>query len=204
MKFKALGVLVSGRGSNLKALIEAREKGELPLPIRVVLSDREDAPALDLAQRAGIPAFYVPSGPPKSRLTPEMEKDYVARLKEHGVDLIALAGFMRVLHAPFLDPFPWAIVNIHPSLLPAFPGLNAPTQAFEWGARFAGCTAHFVTAGVDAGPIIDQSIVPVSPDDTAESLTARILEEEHRLYPKAIARLARGELRLRGRRVVTA
>ncbi len=204
MRFQGLGVLVSGRGSNLKALIEARQRGELPLPIRVVLSDRSDAPALGIARDAGIPAFAIPSGPPGAKLTPDAERGFVAQLKDHEADLVALAGFMRVLHAPFLDPFPWAILNIHPSLLPAFPGLDAPGQAFRWGARVAGCTAHFVTAGVDAGPIIDQAVVTVNDDDTEESLAARILVEEHRIYPRAIDRVARGEVRLRGRRVVPA
>jgi phosphoribosylglycinamide formyltransferase 1 len=194
--------MASGRGSNLQAILRARERNEIPVPIRLVLSDNREAPALAAARAAGIPAVHVPSGPPGSRLTPDVEQEYVRRLKDHGVDLVALAGFMRVLHATFLDPFPWAILNIHPSLLPAFPGLNAQEQAWSHGVKWAGCTVHFVTAGVDAGRIIAQAVIPVEDADTPESLTEKILVEEHRLYPETISRVARGEVRLKGRRVV--
>lgn len=202
MKHRALGVLASGRGSNLEAILQARSRGDLPIPVAVVISDNADARALDIARAAGIPAVHVPPGPTRSRLEPAAELACIGVLKDHGVDLVALAGFMRVLRAPFLDPFPWAILNIHPSLLPAFPGLAAPEQAITWGVRWAGCTAHFLTHGVDSGPIIDQAVVPVAPDDTAETLAARILVEEHRIYPVAIARVARGAYRLQGRRVI--
>lgn len=202
MKHRALGVLASGRGSNLEAILLSRSNGDLSIPVRVVISDNPGAPALDIARAAGIPAVHIPPGPSRTRLDPEAEAAYVRTLREHDVDLVALAGFMRVLHAAFLDPFPWAIVNIHPSLLPSFPGLSAPEQAVEWGVRWSGCSAHFVTAGVDAGPIIDQAVVPVLPDDTGETLAARILVEEHRIYPAAIERVAQGRYRLRGRRVM--
>ena len=202
MKHRALGVLASGRGSNLEAILHARSRGELPIPVRVVLSDNPDAPALDMARRAGIPAVHVPPGPSRARLDRNGDAAFVEVLKRHDVDLIALAGFMRILGPGFLDPFPWSILNIHPSLLPSFPGLGAPGQAIGWGVRWAGCTAHFVTAGVDAGPIIEQAVVPVDPSDTEETLAARILVEEHRIYPAAIARVARGAYRLSGRRVI--
>lgn len=199
---QGLGVLVSGRGSNLEAILLARAEGRLPLPVRLVLSDRADAPALELARRAGIPTAVLDPGPRRTRLTEAAERDAVARLQSAGVDLVALAGFLRVLHDDFLGPFAGRVLNIHPSLLPAFPGLDAPGQAVRWGVRWAGCTAHFVTAGVDAGPIIAQAVVPVFPDDTGASLAARILVEEHRLYPEAIARVARGTVRIDGRRVL--
>lgn len=204
MKHRALGVLASGRGSNLKALLDARSRGELSVPIAVVVSDNPEAPALALAREAGVVALALPTGRFRTKLSEEAEAEWVAALKSHGVDLIALAGFMRVLHAGFLDAFPGAIVNIHPSLLPAFPGLESPRQALEWGVRWAGCTAHFVTAGIDAGPIIEQAAVPVHPDDTPETLAARILVEEHRIFPRAVDRVARGAYRIEGRRVLPA
>jgi phosphoribosylglycinamide formyltransferase-1 len=202
MKHRALGVLASGRGSNLQAILDARARGDLPIPVALVLSDNPSAPALDIARRAGVATLHIDPGPNRTRLDAAAEAACIGALRDHGVDLVALAGFMRVLHAPFLDPFPWSIVNIHPSLLPAFPGLNAPAQAVAWGVRWSGCSAHFVTAGVDAGPIIAQAVVPVDPLDTEETLAARILVEEHRIYPEAIARVARGAYRLRGRRVM--
>jgi phosphoribosylglycinamide formyltransferase-1 len=202
MKRRALGVLASGRGSNLEAILAARARGELPIPLRVVISDNPAARALEVARAAGVPAVHLPPGPSRSRLTPEAEIELVRILGEHGVDLVALAGFMRILHDTFLSAFPEAVLNIHPSLLPAFPGLRAQEQALQWGVRWAGCTVHFVTAGVDAGPIISQAVVPVEPGDTEDTLAARILVEEHRLYPEAIARVARGGYRIEGRRVI--
>jgi phosphoribosylglycinamide formyltransferase-1 len=202
MKHTALGVLASGRGSNLKALLDARARGELSVPIAVVVSDNPEARALALAREAGVPALALPTGKFRTRLSEEAEAEWVRVLRDHGVDLVALAGFLRVLHAGFLDAFPGAIVNIHPSLLPAFPGLESPRQALEWGVRWAGCTAHLVTAGVDAGPILEQAAVPVRPDDTAETVAARILVEEHRIFPMAVDRVARGDYRIEGRRVV--
>lgn len=202
MTSTGLGVLISGRGSNLGALLAARDAGRLPIPLRVVLSDRAEAGGLDLARRAGVPALHIPPGPHRTRLSPEAEAEYVRTLRAHGADLVALAGFMRVLHAEFLGAFDGRILNIHPSLLPAFPGLDAPGQAVHWGVRWAGCTAHFVTAGIDAGPIVAQAVVPVHDDDTPDSLAARILLEEHRIYPEAVARVAAGDYRLEGRRVI--
>lgn len=204
MTSTGLGVLISGRGSNLGALLAAREAGRLPIPLRVVLSDRADAAGLDLARRAGVPALHIPPGPHRTRMSPEAEEEYVRALRGHGVDLVALAGFMRVLHAEFLGAFDGRILNIHPSLLPAFPGLDAPGQALRWGVRWAGCTAHFVTAGVDAGPIVAQAVVPVHDDDTPDTLAARILIEEHRIYPEAVACVAAGTFRVEGRRVILA
>lgn len=202
MTSTGLGVLLSGRGSNLGALLAARDAGRLTVPLRVVLSDRADAAGLDLARRAGVPALHIPPGPQRTRLSPEAELEYVRALRGHGVDLVTLAGFMRVLHAEFLGAFDGRILNIHPSLLPAFPGLDAPGQALRWGVRWAGCTAHFVTAGIDAGPIVAQAVVPVQDDDTPDTLAARILVEEHRIYPEAVARVASGDFRLEGRRVI--
>lgn len=199
---QGLGVLVSGRGSNLEAILAAASEGRLPLPVRLVLSDRADAPALDVARRAGVPALAIDPGPRRTRLSIAAEHAFVARLRDAGVDLVALAGFMRVLGHDVLDAFAGRILNIHPSLLPAFPGLDAPGQAVRWGVRWAGCTVHFVTEGVDAGPIVAQAVVPVDHDDSPATLAARILVEEHRLYPRAIARIAHGGHRIEGRRVL--
>lgn len=202
MRFHGLGVLASGRGSNLESILKARARGELSIPILVVVSDNPDAPALEIARAAGVEAVVLPTGPFRTRLSEDAERDWVAAIRGRGVDLVALAGFMRVLHPPFLSAFPGAILNIHPSLLPAFPGLRAQAQALEWGVHWAGCTVHFVNEGVDAGPIVDQAAVPVRGDDTAESLSVRILEMEHRIYPAAIERVARGDFRIVGRRVL--
>lgn len=204
MRFHGLGVLASGRGSNLESILKARARGELSIPTLVVLSDNPDAPALAIARAAGIEALTLPTGPFRTRLSAEAEGDWAASLRQRGVDLVALAGFMRVLHAPFLSSFPDAILNIHPSLLPAFPGLRAQAQALEWGVQWAGCTVHFVNEGVDAGPIVEQAVVPVKAGDTVETLSARILEMEHRIYPTAIERVARGAIRIEGRRVFPA
>lgn len=204
MRFHALGVLASGRGSNLQAILRARASRELSIPVAVVLSDNPDAPALELARAAGVEALHLPTGSFRTRLSDEAEAAWVAALRQRGVNLIALAGFMRVLHPSFLSAFPDAILNVHPSLLPAFPGLDAQAQALNWGVKWAGCTVHFVNEGVDAGPIVDQAVVPVKSDDTAESLSARILELEHRIFPAAIERVARGDFRVEGRRILPA
>ncbi len=197
----ALGVLASGRGSNLGAILDAVKAGSLSADVRVVLSDVEGAPALDLARAAGVPALCPPTGKFRTRLSDEAERAWVDALKEHGVEVVVLAGFMRMLHGTFLSAFRGRIVNIHPSLLPSFPGLHAQRQALEYGAKVAGCTVHLVDAGMDQGPIIGQRAVRVEEDDTEETLTARILEEEHRLYPEALQILAEGRLRVEGRRV---
>jgi phosphoribosylglycinamide formyltransferase-1 len=201
VKKLGLGVLASGRGTNLQAVIDACREGRLPAEVRVVISDVEDAPALERARRAGIAAAYLPPGKFKTKLEPEMEMAYANCLKEHGVELVLLAGFMRILHTEFLSEFPGRVMNIHPALLPAFPGLNAQKQALERGVRFTGCTVHFVDESVDGGPIILQAVVPVGPEDSVESLSERILREEHRIYCEAIKLFCEGRLRIEGRRV---
>lgn len=193
-----LGVLASGRGTNLLAILAAAEGGEIPARVRVVISDRAGAPALELARSRGIPAFFLDPGPAGKAA---FESRVVSRLEEHGVDLVCLAGFMRVVGRTLLDRYAGRILNIHPSLLPAFPGLDAQRQAWEYGVKVAGCTVHFVDRGVDAGPIILQRAVTVSEGDTPETLGARILEEEHRAYPEAIRLFAEKRLVLEGRRV---
>jgi phosphoribosylglycinamide formyltransferase-1 len=201
VKRLALGVLASGRGTNLQAIIDACKNSEFPAEIRVVLSDVEDAHALQRARKADVPAVFLHPGKYKTKLEPEKEREYVKCLKEHGVELVLLAGFMRVLHEDFLSAFEGRLMNIHPSLLPSFPGLRAQNQAVERGVRFAGCTVHFVDESVDGGPIILQAVVPVEQDDTAETLAERILKEEHRIYCEAVRLFAEGRLRIEGRRV---
>ena len=200
MKKLRVGVLASGNGSNLQAVLDASRSGTIDVEVAVVLSDVEDARALDRARRAGVPALYIPPGPRRTRLSREAEVQYTVALESHGVDLVALAGFMRILHDDFLRRFDGRIVNIHPSLLPSFPGLDAQRQALEYGVKWTGATVHFVDAGVDTGPIIIQAAVPVRPDDTRDTLAARVLEEEHRIYPQALQLIAEGRVQLEGRR----
>jgi len=196
----ALGVLASGRGSNLQAILDAVAAGRLDAEVRAVVSDVADAFALERARRAGVPALFVdPKGPGGKA---GLEGRIVERLREHGVSAVALAGYMRVCGETLLSAFPGRIVNIHPSLLPSFPGLHVQRAALEHGARFSGCTVHFVDAGVDTGPIIAQAVVPVLDGDTEESLAARILRQEHRVFPLALQLLAEGRLRIDGRRVL--
>jgi phosphoribosylglycinamide formyltransferase-1 len=197
-----IGVLASGRGSNLQALIDSVEAGRLQAEIAVVLSDVEGAFALERARRAGIEARYIDPGPKRSRVSDQAETEFIECLDGAGVDLVALAGFMRVLGAGFVRHFKLRIMNIHPSLLPSFPGLEAQRQALNYGVKWSGCTVHFVDEGVDSGPIIIQAAVPVLPDDTAESLSARILKEEHRIYAEAVGLFAEGRLRVEGRKVL--
>ncbi|MBC7326202.1 MAG: phosphoribosylglycinamide formyltransferase [Moorella sp. (in: Bacteria)] len=194
-----IGILVSGRGSNMEAIAAAIEGGRLPARIQVVISDRPGARALELARRRGLKALCLAAGEYPSRQA--YDRALAAALQQEGVKLVVLAGFMRLLSQDFLDCFPGAVVNIHPALLPAFPGLNAQRQALEYGVKFSGCTVHFVDAGTDTGPIIAQAVVPVRDDDTPETLAARILKEEHRLYPRVIKWLAEGRVTLHGRRV---
>ena len=196
-----LGVLVSGRGSNLQAIIDSIERGELSAEVAVVLSDVEDAAALERAGKHGIPAVYINPGKFRTKLTPAIEREYVGCMTDHGVELVCLAGFMRILHEDFLSAFPSRIINIHPALLPSFPGLHAQKQALEYGVKFSGATVHFVNEGIDAGPVIIQAVVPVMDDDTEDTLAARILEEEHRIYPEAIRLFAAGHLRIEERTV---
>jgi phosphoribosylglycinamide formyltransferase-1 len=197
-----VAVLASGRGSNLGALLAAEAQGRLGAVLSLVASDRADAPALARARTAGRSAVGFDAGPSRSRISPDAERSLVALLAEHRIDLVALAGFMRIVGPRLLDAFPGRVLNIHPSLLPAFRGLDAQRQAWEHGVRFAGCTAHLVTAGVDEGPIVLQAVVPVLAADTPESLAERILVEEHRIYPMAVRLVAEGRVRLQGRRVV--
>ena len=194
-----LGVLASGRGSNLQAILDAIDAGRCPARVAVVVSDRKDAAALDRARRAGIRAVHVdPHAHPDRTAFDEA----VARiLDEHAVELVCLAGYMRVLSPGFVRHYPMRVLNVHPALLPAFPGLRAQRQALEHGVRVAGATVHLVDEGVDTGPIVLQAAVPVLSDDTEETLAARILVEEHRLYPEAIRLFAEGRVEVSGRRV---
>jgi phosphoribosylglycinamide formyltransferase-1 len=196
-----LGVLGSGKGSNFVAIAEACAAGELPAQVALVLSDVPDAGILARASERGIPARYLPPGKFRTRLDDETERNYITALREAGVDLVVLAGFMRVLKSQFLHAFAGRIVNIHPSLLPAFPGLESWKQALAYGVKVTGCTVHFVDAGVDAGPIIGQQTVPVLDDDTPETLHQRIHAAEHELYPRCVGAIARGEVSVTGRRV---
>ncbi|WP_027717806.1 phosphoribosylglycinamide formyltransferase [Desulfovirgula thermocuniculi] len=194
-----LGVLASGRGSNLQAIMDAAAAGRLEAEVAVVVSDKKEALALERARSRGIPAVHIDPGSFASK--EDYEAAVVETLNKHGVELVCLAGYMRLVGKTMLRAFPNRIMNIHPALLPAFPGLNAQKQAVEYGVRYSGCTVHFVDEGVDTGPIILQAVVPVLPDDTPETLAARILEQEHRIYPEAIALFAAGRLEIRGRKV---
>jgi phosphoribosylglycinamide formyltransferase-1 len=196
----AIGVLISGRGSNLQALIDAEAAGRLGGRIRVVISNREEAAGLDRARAAGIETLVMPHGRHATRA--DYDRALVAALGERGVRLVCLAGFMRVLGPAFCEAFPSAVLNIHPSLLPAFRGVHAPQQAIDYGVRLAGATVHLVTPELDAGPIVLQRAVPVLDGDTADELAARILAVEHDIYPEAVARLLAGGWRVEGRRVV--
>jgi phosphoribosylglycinamide formyltransferase-1 len=196
---KKIGVLLSGRGSNFEAIARNVAAGKLDAEIAVVLSNRESAPGLALAREMGIPAFAIVSRGADRDIYDQL---LVAQLEEHGVDLVCLAGYMRLLSAGFVRAFAGRILNIHPSLLPAFPGLDAQHQAIEHGVKVAGCTVHFVDEYLDAGPIVLQAAVPVLDDDTAETLGATILVEEHRIYSEAIAIVLSGEYRIVGRRVI--
>ena len=197
-----LGVLGSGRGSNYVAIADAIAAGKLPAEVAIVLSDVESAGILAQARERGVPAQFIPPGKFRTKLEDEAELAMVEALRMARVDLIVLAGFMRVLKGEFLRAFEGRIVNVHPSLLPSFPGLQAWKQALDHGVKVAGCTVHFVDAGVDSGAIIGQQPVPVLDQDTAESLHERIQSAEHALYPQCVAAIARGEIRVAGRRVV--
>jgi phosphoribosylglycinamide formyltransferase-1 len=185
-----IGILGSGKGSNFRVIADLIHDGGLAAEVRIVISDVEDAGILELARHRKIRAEYVAPGRFKTKLEPEAEERVVALLREAGVELVVLAGWMRMIKAPLLDAFPRRIINIHPSLLPAFPGLEAWKQALAAGATEAGCTVHYVDAGMDSGEIIAQSAVPVFPHDTPEELHARIQVAEHELYPAVIGRFA--------------
>lgn len=195
-----LAVLISGRGSNLQALIDAIEIGKLDAKIVLVISDRPGALGLSRAEKAGIPTKVVPwEG--EGKRTAYFEK-MVGILQEAQVDLVILAGFMRLLSANLIRAFPHRIINIHPSLLPAFPGLGAQRQALEYGVKVSGCTVHFVDEGLDTGPIIVQKVVPVCDSDTEETLADRILAKEHEAFPEAVALVLRRQWQIRGRKVI--
>jgi phosphoribosylglycinamide formyltransferase-1 len=197
-----IGVLGSGQGSNFVAMADAIAAGKIPAEIAIVLSDVESAGILAHARARKIPAQFVPPGKFRTKLEEEAERAFVTALQNARVDLIVLAGFMRVLKGDFLRAFEGRIVNIHPSLLPSFPGLEGWKQALDYGVKVAGCTVHFVDAGVDSGAIIGQQTVPVLDQDTAESLHARIHAAEHDLYPRCLAALARKDISVAGRRVI--
>ena len=199
-KFR-IGVLGSGKGSNFVAIADACRAGTVPAEVALVLSDVAEAGILERARERGMAVRVVSPGKFRTRLDEEAEQAYIAALREAQVDLVVLAGFMRVLKGAFLGAFAGRIINIHPSLLPAFPGLEAWKQALAHGVKVTGCTVHFVDAGVDAGPIIGQQIVPVLDDDTPETLHRRIQGAEHALYPKCVAALVRGEITVQGRLV---
>ncbi len=195
-----VGVLASGRGSNLQAIMDACREGRIPAQVIVVISDRENAYALQRARDAGIPALYF--NPESFAGKQDYEQAVVSALKKYQVELVCLAGYMRLVGKTMLDAYPNRVMNIHPALLPAFPGLHGQRQALEYGVRFSGCTVHFVDEGCDTGPIILQAVVPVLDTDTEETLAERILEQEHRIYPEAIRLFAEGRLRIEGRRVL--
>jgi phosphoribosylglycinamide formyltransferase 1 len=196
---KRIGVLVSGRGSNLQALIDAAGRGELGGEVAVVVSNVEGAPALERARAAGVPAVFRDH---RGKKREDFDAEVVEILRAHQVDLVCLAGFMRLLSPVFVRAFPGRVVNIHPALLPAFPGLDAQRQAWEHGAKVSGPTVHLVDEGLDSGPIVAQEAVPVLSTDTPDALAARILEAEHRLYPRAVRLLLEGRCRVEGRRVI--
>lgn len=194
-----IGVLVSGSGTNLQSIIDSVEAGRLQASIKVIISNRPDAYALERAKKHGIATAVV-----RVKDFPEREAfdaEVLRVLRENGVELIVLAGFMRIISRVLLDAYYMRIMNIHPSLLPSFPGLEVQKAAIEYGVKFSGCTVHFVDGGLDSGPIIIQAVVPVKDEDTIESLSKRILAEEHRIYPQAIQLFSEGRLEVRGRRV---
>ncbi|HEY2234926.1 MAG TPA: phosphoribosylglycinamide formyltransferase [Candidatus Angelobacter sp.] len=196
---KKLGILLSGRGSNFEAIADSIKAGKLHAEIAIVISNRADAPGLESAKRRGLNAQLIPS---KGRVREEHDADVIMALKHAQVDLICLAGYMRLLSPEFIRAFPNRIINIHPSLLPAFPGMDAQKQALEYGVKVTGCTVHFVDEHLDHGAIILQKTVPVLDGDDVHSLSARILEQEHTAYSEAIALLLSGEVEIQGRTVV--
>ncbi|HVU08670.1 MAG TPA: phosphoribosylglycinamide formyltransferase [Verrucomicrobiae bacterium] len=197
-----LGVLGSGKGSNFVAIADAIAAGQIPAEIAIVLSDVENVGILERARERNLPAKFIPPGKFRTKLDEDAEREFVKILREAKVDLIVLAGFMRVLKGDFLRAFEGKIVNIHPSLLPSFPGLEAWKQALDYGVKMTGCTVHFVDAGVDSGAIIGQQTVPVLDGDTPESLHQRIHAAEHELYPKCVAAIARGQISVVGRKTI--
>jgi phosphoribosylglycinamide formyltransferase-1 len=197
---KRIGVLLSGRGSNFEALADSISAGRIPnAEIALVLSNREGAPGIDRARARELATCVISS---KGLEREPYDRQVVAALREANVDLICLAGYMRLLSPFFVAAFPQRILNIHPSLLPSFPGLESQKQALEYGVKFAGCTVHFVDENLDAGPIVMQAIVPIEDNDTEDTLSARILKEEHRIYSEAVKTVLEGKFKIEGRRVV--
>ncbi|HUE04174.1 MAG TPA: phosphoribosylglycinamide formyltransferase [Bryobacteraceae bacterium] len=196
---KRLGILLSGRGSNFEAIAGNVHAGNIAAEIAIVISNRPEARGLELARQRGLPAVCIPS---KGLDRVVYDAMLVDELKKHAVDLVCLAGYMRLLSAGFIREFPGRVLNIHPSLLPSFPGLDAQHQALEHGVKVTGCTVHFVDEYLDAGPILIQAAVPVLDDDTVDTLSARILDQEHRIYSQAIRMVVSGALRIEGRRVL--
>lgn len=193
-------MLASGRGTNLQAIIDSIEQGDLTAEIAIVISDKKDAHALERCRERGIEAVFLdPKSSPEKQ---HFDRALIDLLENKSVDLVCLAGFMRILGEVFIRAFPGKILNIHPSLLPAFPGLNAQKQALDHGVKFSGCTVHFADEKADHGPIISQAMVPVYDDDEVETLSARILEQEHIIYPKAIQWVVANRLTFRGRKVI--
>jgi phosphoribosylglycinamide formyltransferase 1 len=201
-----VAVLASGRGSNLQAVIDAIDAGEVHAQIVAVISNKKDAAALERARQHGLPDLFVDPKPFAGR--PDSREAYdralLEILQEHQVELVLLAGYMKIVTAVLVNAFANRMMNIHPALLPMFPGLDVHKKAIDWGCKLAGCTVHFVTEGVDEGPIILQAAVPILDSDTAESLSARILEQEHKIYPRAVQLFAEGRLSIDGRRVLIA
>lgn len=200
-KFR-LGVLGSGKGSNFVAIAEACAAGKTPAEVALVISDVADAPILDRAREKGIAARYIAPGKFRTKLDEDAERAYINALQEAKVDLVVLAGFMRILKGDFLRTFSQRVINIHPSLLPSFPGLEAWKQALDYGVKVTGVTVHFVDQGVDTGPILAQQTVPILPGDTPQTLHVRIQEAERTLYPTVITALARGQVKIDGRQTM--
>ena len=195
-----LGILLSGRGSNFVAIADSIDAGRIPeAGIAIVISNRADAPGVEAAQKRGLNVLVIPS---KGKDREAHDREVVAALKEHKVDLICLAGYMRLLSTCFIETYRNRILNIHPSLLPAFPGLDSHRQVLEHGVKWTGCTVHFVDETLDGGPIIAQKVVPVLDGDTEESLSARVLQQEHQLYAEAVALVVTGKYEIMGRRVI--
>jgi len=198
-KILNIGVLVSGSGTNLQSILDACAKGEMKARVVCVISNKADAYGLERARQAGVPALHLDHRAYSGREA--YDEALVATMREFGVQLVAMAGFMRIITPVLLEAFPMAVMNIHPALLPAFPGLHAQRQALEYGVKVAGCTVHFVDPGTDTGPIIIQAAVPLIEGDTEQTLSARIQKEEHRIYPEAIRMFAEGRLQVAGRTV---
>jgi phosphoribosylglycinamide formyltransferase 1 len=195
---RRLGILLSGRGSNFEAIADRILAGKLHAEIAIVISNVDTAPGLELAKARGLPTAYIPS---RRRSREDFDAEVIQVLRKHDVALVVLAGFMRIISRSFIEAFPYGILNIHPSLLPAFPGMDVHQQVLEHGAKFSGCTVHFVDDTLDGGPIVAQAVVPILDDDTTETLAARILKQEHHIYSEAIDAVLSGRCEVGGRRV---